>query len=232
LKKTFSYRIIALPFLRIGADIWYGVVRGRRFEMRKYEEPDFWSRKAFSEGYPARSVYKLKEMNEKFALFKKGCAVLDLGAAPGSWTLFALRLFGGFGRVVAVDMLPLERRVAADNLTTVTGDLFAPDTRSRVREGAPYDAVLCDAAPATTGNRVVDAARSGGLAELAFDYAEEMLKGGGNFVVKIFQGGDEGALLKKMRNLFAQAKGFKPEACRSNSVETYLVGIGKKETAK
>jgi 23S rRNA (uridine2552-2'-O)-methyltransferase len=171
-------------------------------------------------------------MNEKFALFKKNCAILDLGAAPGSWTLFALRLLGGLGRVTAVDVLPLERRVTADNLTAVSGDLYDTDTRARVREGAPFDAVLCDAAPATTGNRIVDAARSVDLAELAFDYAEEMLENGGNFVVKVFQGGDERALLKKMRNLFASARGFKPEASRSNSFEIYLIGTGKRETAK
>jgi 23S rRNA (uridine2552-2'-O)-methyltransferase len=200
--------------------------------MGKYSEPDFWSKKAFSEGYPARSVYKLKEMNEKFALFKQGSAVLDLGAAPGSWTLYALRLLGGRGRIMSADLNALDAKIHADNLTAVQGDLYDTDVRARIRSGAPYDAVLCDAAPSTTGNRLVDTARSNDLAELALDYAIEMLKQGGTFVVKIFQRGSEGAFLKKLRTVFTTARGFKPEASRSNSVETYLIGISKKETAK
>ncbi|HNY23008.1 MAG TPA: RlmE family RNA methyltransferase, partial [Treponemataceae bacterium] len=88
--------------------------------------------------------------------------------------------------------------------------------------------VICDAAPATTGNRTVDTARSSGLVELAIYYAEQMLLPGGNFVVKIFQGGDQQAFLKKLRELFTAAKGFKPEACRTESFETYLIGLGKK----
>jgi 23S rRNA (uridine2552-2'-O)-methyltransferase len=195
----------------------------------EYEKPDFWSKKAFSEGYPARSVYKLKEMNEKFALFKKGAAALDLGAAPGSWTAFALRLLEGSGRVFAVDINPLDAKIKRDNLTVIQGDVFDPAVRDAVRAGAPYDVVMSDAAPSTTGNRTVDTARSEALAEIALDYAQYMLKPGGNFVVKIFQGGQQGSMLQKMRTVFALAKGYKPEACRSGSFETYLIGLRKKE---
>jgi 23S rRNA (uridine2552-2'-O)-methyltransferase len=199
---------------------------------KEYEKPDFWSQKAFAQGYPARSVFKLMELNEKFALLKKGAAVLDLGAAPGSWSLFALKVLDGTGRVTAVDTAPLDEKLKADNLFAVQGDLFDAQTRARVKERSPYDAVLCDAAPFTTGNRTVDAARSALLAETALDYACEMLKSGGNFVVKVFQGGDENALLKKMRLLFAAAKGYKPKASRSGSFETYLAGLQKKEIFK
>jgi 23S rRNA (uridine2552-2'-O)-methyltransferase len=199
---------------------------------KDYEEPDFWSKKAFALGYPARSVFKLMELNGKFALFKKGDAVLDLGAAPGSWALFALKELDGNGSVTAVDLSPLDEKLKADNLCAVRGDLFDAQTRAIVKERAPYDAVLCDAAPSTIGNRTVDAARSASLAEIALDYADEMLKAGGNFVVKVFQGGDEGALLKKMRRIFAAAKGYKPKASRAGSFETYLAGLRKKEILK
>ncbi len=194
-----------------------------------YEKPDFWSKKAFSEGYPARSVYKLKEMDEKFSLIHKNSRILDLGAAPGSWTTYVLRALAGNGEVTAVDLSPLDNAVQAQNLVFYQGDLYAPQIREAVRARGPYNLLICDAAPATTGNRVIDTTRSEGLAELAMFYAEQMLLKGGNFVVKIFQGGGEQALLKKMRAIFGTARGFKPEACRSGSFETYLIGLGKKE---
>ena len=193
-----------------------------------YEKPDFWSKKAFSEGYPARSVYKLKEMDEKFGLIKKSSRVLDLGAAPGSWTTFVLRALDGNGHVTAIDLSPLSKDVKGPNLSFFQGDLYAANIREEALKLGPYDLVICDAAPATTGNRTVDTARSSGLVELAIFYAEQMLLKGGNFVVKIFQGGSEQEHLKKMRTLFTSARGFKPEACRTESFETYLIGLGKK----
>lgn len=193
-----------------------------------YEKPDFWSKKAFSEGYPARSVYKLKEMDEKFGLIKKSYRVLDLGAAPGSWTTFVLRALDGNGHVTAIDLSPLSKDVKATNLSFFQGDLYAPTIREEAMKRGPYNLVICDAAPATTGNRTVDTARSTGLVELAIFYAEEMLLPGGNFVVKVFQGGDQQELLKKMKTVFTTARGFKPEACRTESFETYLIGLGKK----
>ncbi|AEE16166.1 SAM-dependent methyltransferase [Treponema brennaborense] len=193
-----------------------------------YEKPDYWSRKAFSEGYPARSVYKLKEIDEKFGMIRKNYRVLDLGASPGSWTVFVLRALDGSGHVTSVDLNPLAKNVKGENLTFIQGDLYDADVRRQAMELGPYDLVVCDAAPPTTGNRVVDTARSTGLVELAVYYAQTMLKAGGNFAVKVFQGGDQQALLKTMRGMFSSAKGFKPEACRSESFETYLVGLGKK----
>ncbi|MBN1617663.1 MAG: RlmE family RNA methyltransferase [Spirochaetales bacterium] len=193
-----------------------------------YEKPDFWSKKAFSEGYPARSVYKLKEMDEKFALIKPNTRVLDLGAAPGSWTTYVLRVLAGSGHLTAIDLSPLAKDVKGDNLSFFQGDLYSPAIRKEALDRGPYNLVICDAAPATTGNRTVDTARSSGLVELAIYYAETMLVSGGNFVVKIFQGGGEQAHLLAMRKLFTSARGFKPEACRSGSFETYLIGLGKK----
>jgi len=193
-----------------------------------YEKPDFWSQKAFSEGYPARSVYKLKEIDEKFGMIKKNYTVLDLGAAPGSWTSFLLRKMEGTGRVVSCDLNPLAKSVKGENLVFIQGDLNAPEIRSQIKQNGPYDLVVCDAAPKTTGNRTVDTARSEQLVEMAVWYAQAMLKTGGNFAVKIFQNGDQQKILKNMREIFQTAKGFKPEACRAESFETYLIGVNKK----
>lgn len=193
-----------------------------------YEKPDYWSQKAFSEGYPARSVYKLKEMDEKFGMLKKNCNVLDLGAAPGSWTTFLLRNLGSESKVVSCDLNPLSKSVRGENLVFIQGDLNAADIRKQIKALGPFDLVVCDAAPLTTGNRIVDTARSEQLVEMAIWYAETMLKQGGNFCVKIFQNGDQQKFLKKLRELFSSAKGFKPEACRSESFETFLVGISRK----
>ncbi len=193
-----------------------------------YEKPDFWSQKAFSEGYPARSVYKLKEIDEKFEMIKKNYTVLDLGAAPGSWTVFLLRQLNNTGKVVSCDLNPLSKTVKGDNLLFIQGDLNAPEIRKQIKENGPYDLVVCDAAPKTTGNRTVDTARSEQLVEMAVWYAQTMLKTGGNFAVKIFQNGDQQRILKSMREIFTSAKGFKPEACRAESFETYLIGINKK----
>ena len=193
-----------------------------------YEKPDFWSRKAFSEGYPARSVYKLKEIDEKFGMLKKNSRILDLGASPGSWTVFALRTLDGTGHVTSIDLNPLAKDVKGDNLTFIQGDLYDEEVRAKAMEGGFYQSLICDAAPRTTGNKFVDTARSTGLVELAIYYAQTMLAPGGNFVVKIFQGGDQQQLLKQMREIFVSARGFKPEACRTESFETYLIGLNKK----
>ena len=193
-----------------------------------YEKPDFWSRKAFSEGYPARSVYKLQEIDEKFGMIKKNYRVLDLGAAPGSWTTFLLRMLGGSGKVVSCDLNPLAKDVKGENLVFIQGDLNEAEIREAIQKEGPFDLVVCDAAPLTTGNRVVDTARSTGLVKMAVWYAQTMLRTGGNFAVKIFQNGDQQKILTEMRALFETAKGFKPQACRSESFETYLIGLNKK----
>lgn len=193
-----------------------------------YNKPDYWSQKAFREGYPARSVYKLEEIDNKFGMLKKGYTVLDLGAAPGSWTTWLLRNLDGSGKVVSCDLNPLSKSVKGDNLVFFQGDLLSEEIRNQITAQGPYDLVVCDAAPLTTGNRTIDTLRSKALVEMAIWYADAMLKQGGNFCVKIFQNGDQQKLLMKMREIFTQAKGFKPEACRQVSFETYLIGLGKK----
>jgi 23S rRNA (uridine2552-2'-O)-methyltransferase len=220
--------------------------------MANYEKPDTWSIKAQKEGYPARSVYKLKEMDEKFRLIpgdgsrlgngdneggKSSALVkfraLDLGAAPGSWSLYTLRKLSGAGFLAAVDLSPLSRQYdrglfAGDNFSFVQGDITQAAIREALLEKGPYTLVISDAAPATTGNRSVDTLRSLGLAEAVLDYAAAALEKGGNLVVKVFQGGDTADILKKIRELFVSGRAFKPIACRRESFETYYLGLGRK----
>ncbi|NLJ45203.1 MAG: RlmE family RNA methyltransferase [Treponema sp.] len=193
-----------------------------------YEKPDHWTLKAKSEGYPARSVYKLAEMQEKFKLLKPGTRVLDIGAAPGSWSLWVLRFLKGSGFLAAVDLSPLGMKPPFGNFFFLQGDIYDPAVRSTLAERGPYGLVLSDAAPATTGDRTVDTGRSESLVEAVIDYADALLAPGGNLVAKLFQGGGERDLLAALKERFETARGFKPKACRAESFETYLIGLGKK----
>ena len=224
--------------------------------MADYSKLDHWSLKAQKEGYPARSVYKLKEMDEKFGLLKTrrvSFKVLDLGAAPGSWSLYVLRThqsgrggdrdFGGSSSVspgsisepslVSIDLSPLSRQYDhglfdRPEFLFIQGDFTLPETRDAILSHGPYNLLLSDAAPFTSGNRTVDTLRSLDLAETALYYAEAALAKGGNMVIKVFQGGDTASLLKKIRGLFETGKSFKPQACRAESFETYYLGLGKR----
>jgi 23S rRNA (uridine2552-2'-O)-methyltransferase len=200
----------------------------------RYDKPDFWALKAKKEGYPARSVYKLAELDEKFGLLKPEGArrsepfpALDLGAAPGSWTLYLLRRLS-VPRVAACDLTALTAAyfgayTDSSALSEICGDFTTPETRAAIAARAPYRLVLCDAAPATSGNRALDSLRSLELAETAAGYAEELLFPGGNCVIKVFQGGETAALLRRLKLLFGEARTFKPAAVRPTSVETYFV---------
>ena len=203
--------------------------------MADYKKPDHWQMKARKEGYPARSVYKLKEIDEKFALFKPAARVLDLGAAPGSWSLYVLRKMKGNGFLAAADLSPLSREFDkglfdGENFFFVRGDMSAALIRETLLSKGPYSTIISDAAPATTGNHMVDAARSFRLVQEALAYVQEALITGGNLAVKVFQGGDSGEILKNMKLLFKTAKSFKPQACRGESVETYFIGLDKKNS--
>jgi 23S rRNA (uridine2552-2'-O)-methyltransferase len=222
--------------------------------MADYTKSDHWSQKAQKEGYPARSVYKLKEMDEKFGLVKNARSpfrVLDLGAAPGSWSLYILRKLplkadalkagaleaSGAEQVaptlVSIDLAPLSRQYDEGlfdrpDFIFIQGDFTLGEIRETVVSHSPYNLVISDAAPSTTGNRSVDTLRSLDLAETALHYAETTLAKGGNLVIKVFQGGDTGKLLKAIRGFFETGKSFKPQACRAGSFETYYLGLGRR----
>ena len=203
-----------------------------------YEKPDYWAARAQQEGYPARSVYKLEELIGKFPLLPRDLSrfrALDLGAAPGSWSLFLLRKLAGRGFLAATDLAPLSRQYDrglfdGENFFFLRGDLTAPETRQALAGRGPYSLLISDAAPATTGSRQVDTLRSLALAEEVLLYAETALARGGGMVVKVFQGGDSAGLLRRIRGLFETGKSFKPAACRAGSFETYYIGLEFKKS--
>ena len=160
------------------------------------------------------------------SIFAASPAILDVGAAPGSWSLWLLRQMKGTGRLVAVDIQDLGIAPADANFTFIKGSILDDSVRARLREAGLFNLVVSDAAPATTGNRLVDQARSEELVEAVMGLALEVLAPGGALVMKIFQGGEEKRLIAELKKHFAQVRAFKPEACRSESFEIYLIATG------
>lgn len=199
--------------------------------MKEYR--DYYFRQAKEQNYPARSVFKLKELDAKFKLLKKGMKLLDLGAAPGSWTLGACEKIGPTGLVLACD-LKATNTVFPPQARFLQTDVFNISTEfeDALAQCGPFDMVMSDMAPATTGNKFTDQARSYNLAEAAHELACQFLKPGGSFVVKIFMGPDVQTLEKAMRNTFDSVKSFKPKSSRSESKETFLIGLNFSATAQ
>ena len=189
-----------------------------------YAKPDFYSRKAKDEGYVARSVYKLKEINEKFNLIKKNQHVLDLGSAPGSWAQYVSGIVGSSGRLVGVDYK--EIKVAMPNTTFLVGNFFSDEIRQQLENLGPYDGIISDMAPDTVGDRVRDCFRSSDLTWKSLDFSYGFLKQGGYFICKIFQGGEEKEIMNEMKKAFTEAHWFKPDSSRKISFEIFLVGVG------
>lgn len=198
-----------------------------RRAFKKNPWADHYTRKARKERYPARSVYKLKEIQQKTGLIRKGHRILDLGCAPGSWLLEAAELTGPSGRVVGVDLKPVEIPLPG-HVAAHTGDLHDMDDALRAAVGTDYDVVLSDMAPATTGVKRVDALRSFALSEAALALALEVLKPGGAFICKIFQGSDFQAFIAQVKQAFTGSKIFKPQSSRKASKEIFVIGLGKK----
>jgi 23S rRNA (uridine2552-2'-O)-methyltransferase len=190
-------------------------------------KPDYYWRKSKEEGYPARSVFKLQEIQEKHAPVPPASRVLDLGASPGSWSLWLLDQLAGSGSVTGVDLNdPDEKLLARKSYRFLRADFTSEETVRWIRERGPYDVVVSDAAPSTSGNRMMDTARSAEIARQVLAICEHSLVAGGNCVFKIFQGGEERDLLAVLRSRFASARAFKPKASRSESMETYFIGLG------
>ena len=189
-------------------------------------EQDHYAKRARSEGYPARSVYKLEEIDKRFHIITKGARVLDIGASPGSWSMYAAKSAGPGGHVVGVDLQDERPNLPERAFTFLRGDAFAEPALEQIRNLGPYTCLLSDAAPSTTGNRTVDTARSYNLVEQFIGLAPQVLASGGNLVAKIFQGGDERDLLVGLRTEFATARIFKPKSSRKESFEVFLVATG------
>ena len=191
-------------------------------------DDDFYTKKAQKEGYPARSVYKLEEIQQKFNVIKRDFRVLDVGAAPGSWTMYIMKMLGDNGFLSAIDLKPLVITIKKPNFFFVQGDAFDQANIQMLAEKGPYNAVVSDAAPSTTGNKIVDTERSIQLIESIYNTALQVLTPGGNFVFKMFQGGKEKEILDDMKKHFNAVKILKPQASRTNSFETFVIGLGKK----
>jgi len=198
-------------------------VGSTRWLARQLNDP--YVREARSKGYRSRAAFKLIELDDKFHFLKKGARVLDLGAAPGGWSQVAAARVGAKGRVVAADVLEVE---TIAGVVAITCDLLGPNALETVREqlGGPADVVLSDMAAPTTGHRATDHLRTVALFEAALDVAEEVLKPGGTFVGKLFQGGAAKDLLTRLKKDFREVRHVKPPASRAQSVELYLVAQG------
>jgi len=182
--------------------------------------------RAKQEGYRSRAAYKLKQINERYHLIRRGDMVVDLGCAPGGWSQVAIELVGPSGRVVGLDIQPVE---PIPGVVTVRGDMMAPETIAAVEKALgrrqPH-AVLSDMAPQMTGNRLHDHLRSIALAEAAFDFARRHLRPGGNVVLKVFEGEELPKFLREVRSAFRFCKLHAPPASRGESSETYVIGRG------
>lgn len=185
---------------------------------------DHYVHSAQKDGYRARAAYKLLEINERDKLLTPGAVVVDLGAAPGSWSQVAAKLVGSSGQVLALDMLPMEPLAGVEFIQGDFREQVVLDELIKCLKGRAVDLVISDMAPNISGMSVIDQARSYHLAELALDFATQYLRPGGNFLVKVFQGSDFQPYLAAMKDSFAEVLSRKPKASRDRSQEIYLIG--------
>lgn len=188
---------------------------------------DAYFKKAREEGFAARSVFKLEDLDRRFRLLSPGDRVLDLGCRPGSWLQYAQRVVesrGAQGVVVGLDRQPLPTPLPRARV--LVGDVYTITDQELVGDLMAFDAVLSDMAPDTTGIRGTDQARSAALVEEALGRAERLLAPAGVFVAKIFQGPDVAGIRKRMEGRFSEVHLAKPDASRGSSSEVYLVGKG------
>jgi 23S rRNA (uridine2552-2'-O)-methyltransferase len=187
--------------------------------------PDRFYERAKKEGLRARSAFKLDEIQRRFRLLKPGGRVLDLGAAPGGWCQIAAREVGPRGLVLGVDLEPIQS--LPKPIETWVADAFAPELLERLRERGPFDAVLSDLAPKTSGIRSADEARSLDLAGRALALSLQLLAASGSLVVKVFMGGDFESFLQTCRRSFREVRVVRPEASVARgSKEVYLACRG------
>jgi 23S rRNA (uridine2552-2'-O)-methyltransferase len=184
---------------------------------------DIYVKRAKREGFRARSVYKLMEIQERYRIIKPNMVVVDLGAAPGGWSEYVVQLIGREGKIIALDILAMQ---PIRGVEFIQGDFTQDDVVKDLvlrLSGQKVDAVLSDMAPNLSGLDVVDQARSMNLAERALTFAQTVLKPGGIFLTKTFQGAEFEVFLKNLRQNFGEVKAIKPDASRARSRETFLL---------
>ena len=181
--------------------------------------------RAKREGYRSRAAFKLLEIDEKFHILKPGQKIVDLGAAPGGWSQIAAKKVGPKGRIVGIDLLPIDPMAGVEFIQLDFLDESAPGRLVEML-GGPADLVMSDMAANTTGHKKTDHLRIIGLAEAAIYFAREILAPGGAFVAKVFQGGTENQLLNDLKRDFAVVRHVKPAASRADSAELYVLATG------
>lgn len=189
---------------------------------------DEYVQRAQREGWRSRAVYKLEELDQKYRLLKPGMTVVDLGAAPGGWSQYAARALGAKGRVIALDILPMD---PLPGVVFIEGDFRDEAVLTRLEAvlgDHTIDLVMSDMAPNISGMGAVDQPRAMYLVELALDFARQHLRAGGTFVAKVFQGEGFDALVQDLRRDFGRVAVRKPKASRPRSREVYLVATGRK----
>jgi 23S rRNA (uridine2552-2'-O)-methyltransferase len=197
-----------------------------------YNKRDHYYHKAKEDNFAARSIYKLEEIDQKFRIIKSGMKVLDLGAAPGSWSQYLSQKVGDLGRVLGVDLIQVE--LSLSNAVFIHADLRDLSLEQVFRDHgfeSSFDGVFSDMAPRTTGIRITDQARSMELCELALNVADRFLRPGGNFVCKFFHSDDFQELKKLMDQRFGRVEVLRPKSTRKESKEIFLIGISKKKPA-
>lgn len=192
-----------------------------------YNQKDYFYKKAKKENYAARSIFKLEEIDRRIHLIRLGDQILDLGAAPGSWSQYASEKVGKMGRILGLDLQPIH--LTLPNARFLVADILSADLESLMRENGfdpPFDLVLSDMAPKTTGIRTTDQARSLELCEMALEAAKRYLRVDGNFVCKLFHSGDFETFRKTLRTYFKKVEVIRPKSTRKESKEIFLIGIG------
>ncbi|EFH11564.1 RlmE family RNA methyltransferase [Pseudoroseomonas cervicalis] len=201
----------------------------QRWLERQLNDP--YVRAAKAAGWRSRAAFKLIELDEKYKLLKPGQRIVDLGAAPGGWTQVAVQRAGDRGKVVGLDLLPMDVIAGA---TLLQGDFQDEAVEQAVLDAldGPADLVMSDMAPNTTGHNATDHLRILGLVELALDFADKVLVPGGAFIAKVFQGGTEREMLNRLKRDYATVRHAKPPASRKDSAEMYVVAQGYRGEGK
>src|SRR6185312_1681558 len=194
-----------------------------------YNPKDYFFKKAKEENYAARSVFKIQEIDERFRIFKPGYKILDLGAAPGSWSQYASQKVGKQGKILGIDIQPI--KITLPNALFITADMRDLNLEQVMTEHGitpPFDVVLSDMAPKTTGIRITDQTRSLELCELALATADRFLRPRGSYVCKLFHSEDFNKLRDEIKKSFEKFEALRPDSTRKISKEIFLIGIKKK----
>lgn len=194
-----------------------------------FKVKDYYYKKAKKENFLARSIYKLEEIDDKYKVIRKNDSIMDMGYFPGSWIQYTSKKVGADGKVIGVDIKPVNKTLMREpNVTVFEKDIFDVQELSEIGMDGKFDVIVSDMAPNTTGIRSVDQDRSLNLVEMVFYLAPKFLRHGGNIVIKVFDSNKAQMYLKEQRKLFNEFHFLKPKSTRSVSKEFFVIGKGFK----